>query len=105
MTTFFIGQVDEVRPITRKNKDTGVVTTLSQLTATFQSTDNEGFLVKTTENITFPIEALGGLQSTKGKFIVVPYLTLNTKGGTFTFPDDNLSFQVFEKNPLEQIKK
>lgn len=101
MTTFFIAQVDEVRPLNRKDKTTGQVKSLTQLTATFQAQDNEGYLVKSSENITFSIDLLSKLQTTKGKFIVVPYATINTKNGTYTFPDDNLDFIVFDKNPLE----
>ncbi|MFK5882369.1 MAG: hypothetical protein QM482_09165 [Sulfurospirillum sp.] len=105
MTTFFIGKVDEVRPISRKDKTTGQVNMSSQLTATFETIDNDNYTVKSTENISFPIDLLGALQQTKGKYIVVPYMTISAKSGTYTFPDDNLSFQVFDKNPLEQIKK
>jgi len=104
MTTFLIAQVDEVRPLSRKDKTTGQINSLSQVTATFQAKDSEGYLVKSSENITFPIDLLSKLQSTKGKFIAIPYATINTKNGTFTFPDDNLDFQVFDKNPLE-VKK
>jgi len=105
MTTFFVGQVDEVRPTSRKDKTTGQVQMNATLTATFQTQDNEGYLNKSTENISFPIDLLGGLQSAKGKYIVIPYTTINTKNGTYTFPDDNLSFQTFDKNPLSMDKK
>lgn len=104
MTTFFVGKVDEVRPINRKDKATGAITTLTQVTLTFEGKDNEGYLVKSTENITFDVNALGGLQQAKGKYLVIPYTTINTKGGTYTFPDDNLDFIISDKNPLD-IKK
>ena len=105
MTSFFIGKVDEVRPVSRKDKTTGQVSMSAQLTATFESRDNEGYKVKSTENISFPIDLLSGLQQAKDKYIVIPYTTINTKNGTYTFPDDNLEFQVFDKNPLEINKK
>jgi len=104
MTTFFIGLVDEVKPTSRKDKTTGQVTMSAQLTATFQAVDNEGYTCKSTEDIGFPIDLLGGLQQAKGKYIVIPYKTISTKNGTYTFPDDALSFQVLDKNPIE-LKK
>jgi len=104
MTTFFIAKVDEVRPLSRKDKTTGNVVSLAQLTATFQAKDSEGYLVKSSENITFSVDLYTKLQTTKGKFIAIPYATINTKNGTYTFPDDNLDFLVFDKNPLE-VKK
>lgn len=105
MTTFFIGQVDEVKPTSRKDKTTGQVTMSALLTATFETHDNEGYLNKSTENISFPIDQLGALQSAKGKYIVIPYTTINTKSGTFTFPDDSLSFSIMDSNPLAEKKK
>ena len=104
MTSFFVGQVDEVRPISRKDKTSGVVAMSTQLTATFEVIDTEGYKVKSTEDITFPIDLLGSLQAVKGKFIAIPYKTINTKNGTYTFPDDNLNFSTFERNPFE-VKK
>ena len=104
MTSFFVGEVDEVRPVSRKDKTTGVLVMSTQLTATFEVIDADGYKVKSTEDITFPIDLLGKLQAVKGKFIAIPYKTISTKNGTFTFPDDNLNFSIFDKNPLE-VKK
>ena len=105
MTSFFVGKVDEVRPISRKDKTSGQVTMSTQLTATFEVTDSDGYLVKSTEDISFSIDLLGGLQAVKGKFIAIPYKTISTKNGTYTFPDDNLNFSTFDRNPLDQVKK
>ena len=106
MNSYFIGKVDEVQPVDRKNKDTGQVTMFAQLTVTFEATNTKGFLVKSTENIQLDINQLGQLQNAKGKFIAVPYTTINTKAGTYTFPDDNLEYIVLDKNPLEiPVKK
>jgi hypothetical protein len=104
MTTFFVGQVDEVRPTSRKDKNTGQVQMSTTLTATFETVDNEGYLNKSTENIQFPIDLLGSLQSTKGKYIAIPYMYLTTAKGNYLFPDDNLKFSIFDKNPFE-VKK
>ena len=104
MITFFIGQLEEVRPQNRKNKETGVVTTTLEATVTFETKDKDGYLVKATEQIQMEMSDFQALTQAKGKFIVIPYLTINTKNGTYTFPSDSLGYQVFDKNPLE-IKK
>lgn len=104
MITFFVGQIDEVKPVNRKNKETGQVTTNAQVTATFETKDNEGYLVKTTEQIQMDMSDFGKLQTAKGKYIVVPYMTLNTQKGTFTFPDDAQDYTIMDKSPFE-VKK
>lgn len=104
MTTFFIGLVDEVRPMQRKNKETGVVSMSLELTATFESRDKDGYLVKATQQIQMDMADMATLSNAKGKFILIPYMTINTKGGTYTFPNDAMGFQIFDKNPLE-VKK
>lgn len=104
MTTFFIGQVDEVRPMQRKNKDTGVVTMSLQLTATFEARDKDGYLIKSTQDIQMDMSDMNALNQAKGKFILIPYMTISSKNGTYTFPNDSMGFQVFDKNPFE-IKK
>ncbi len=104
MTTFFMGQVDEVRPTSRKNKDTGQITKYATVTATLETQNNEGYLIKATEDVQFSIDLLGSLQAIKGKFIAIPYAFISTPKGSYLFPDDNLKFTVFDKNPLE-VKK
>ncbi|MDY0194395.1 MAG: hypothetical protein RBR93_12875 [Aliarcobacter butzleri] len=104
MTTFFIGILEEVRPVNRKNKDTGVVTSSLEVTVTFDTKDKQGYLVKGTEQIQMDMSDFQILTSAKGKYLVIPYQTINTKNGTYTFPNDSLGFQIFDKNPLE-IKK
>lgn len=104
MTTFFIGQVDEVRPVQRKNKETGVITMSLQLTATFETRDKEGYLVKSTQDIQMDMQDMTALSQAKGKYILIPYMTINTKGGTYTFPNDAMGFQIYDKNPIE-VKK
>jgi hypothetical protein len=104
MITFYVGQLEEVRPVNRKNKETGVVTTSLEATVTFETRDKDNFLVKSTEQVQMEMSDFQSLTVAKGKFIVIPYLTINTKNGTYTFPSDTLSYQVFDKNPLE-LKK
>ena len=100
MTTFFIGLVDEVRPVQRKNKETGVVTMRLLLTATFETQDKEGYKIKSTQDIQMEMQDMAILSNAKGKFIIIPYMTINGKNGTYTFPNDSMGFQVYDHNPL-----
>ncbi|MDD3323697.1 MAG: hypothetical protein PHN38_01045 [Sulfurospirillaceae bacterium] len=104
MTTYFLGQIDEVRPTQRKNKDTGVVTMSLLVTVTSESKDKNGYLIKSTQDIQFDMNEMANLTQAKGKFILVPYLYLSTKGGNFMFPNDDMGYQIYDKNPLD-VKK
>ena len=81
MYTYLLGLCDEVRPISRIDKKTGEVASSIDVTITFESRDQHGYLVK-------------------GKYIAVPYRFLNTRNGAYMFPDETLSFQVFNENPF-----
>ena len=104
MNLNFIGQIDEARAGTRTDKTTGVVTSYTQVTATFQTLDKDGYLVKSTENIQLDINELTVMQSAKGKYASFPYTVINSKNGTYVFPSSELQVTIFEKNPLE-VKK
>ena len=104
MNLNFIGQIDEAKAGTRTDKTTGVITSYTQVTATFQASDKDGYLVKSTENIQLDINELAVMQSAKGKYASFPYTVINSKNGTYVFPSSELKVTIFEKNPLE-IKK
>jgi hypothetical protein len=104
MTTFFIGQIKEVQPENRTVKDTGVVTSYSKVTVLFEAKNAENYDVIATQDIQLPMNEIGVLQNAKGKFIAVPYATITSKNGTYTFPDDKIKYSLFDKNPLEQKK-
>jgi len=104
MNLNFIGQIDEAKAGSRTDKTTGVVTSFTQVTATFESTDKDGYLVKSTENIQLDINELGVMQNAKGKYASFPYTVINSKNGTYVFPSNELKVNVFDKNPFEQRK-
>ena len=93
MYTYLLGLCDEVRPISRIDKKTGEVSSSIDVTITFESRDQHGYLVKSTETINYDF-------SLKPKFDSVPYRFLNTRNGAYMFPDESLSFQVFNENPF-----
>ena len=104
MNLYFIGQIDEAKSTTRTDKSTGVVTSFVQVTATFQTTDKDGYLVKSTQNIQVDLAQFDLLRASKGKYASFAYTVISSKNGTYVFPSTDLPIQVFDKNPLE-VKK
>lgn len=104
MNLNFIGQIDEAKAGTRTDKTTGVVTSYTHVTATFEARDKDGYLVKSTENIQLDINELGAMQNAKGKYASFPYTVINSKNGTYVFPSSDLKVEVFDKNPIEPKK-
>jgi len=104
MNLNFIGMVDEAKAGNRTDKTTGVVTSFTHVTATFEATDKDGYLVKSTENIQLDINELGVMQGAKGKYASFPYTVINSKNGTYVFPSSDLKVQIFDKNPFDTKK-
>ena len=100
MYTYLLGFCDEVRPISRIDKKTGEVASSIDVTITFESRDQHGYLVKSTETINYDFSLKPKFDSVKGKYLAVPYRFLNTRNGAYMFPDETLSFQVFNENPF-----
>ncbi|MBE2984228.1 hypothetical protein CCAL9344_04540 [Campylobacter sp. RM9344] len=100
MYTYLIGFCDEVRPISRIDKKTGEVSSSIDVTITFEGRDKQGYLIKSTETISYDFSLKPQFDSLKGKYIAVPYRFLNTRNGAYMFPDDSLNFQVFNENPF-----
>lgn len=106
MHTFLIGQIMEIRPITRTNKGTGEV--ISTIDVTVQSTlkDKDNYNVFSTETISYSYEMKPKFDAIKGKYIAMPYKYSSYKDQSFFFADTSLNFVVFDENPfLEKTKK
>ena len=101
MNLNFIGQIDEAKAGTRTDKNSGVVISYTQVTATFETKDKDGYLVKSTENIQLDINELAVMQGAKGKYASFPYTVINSKNGTYVFLSSELKVNIFDKNPLE----
>ena len=100
MTTFLIGQIMGVKQQERKKADGGSqVFTL--INVFHQLYDLEGFPVTISENVQFPIEHLNTLQGYKGKYIAIPYTSLSTKNGNYMFPNSDVQYLIFDKNPFD----
>jgi len=100
MTTFLIGQIRGVKQQERKKTD-GTTQVFTLVNVFLELYDKEGFPVTVSENVQFPLEEFVNLMQQKGKYIAIPYTSLNTKNGTYIFPNNDLQYFIFEKNPFD----
>ncbi len=100
MTTFLIGQIQGVKQQERKKSD-GSSQTFALVAVFNQFFDSEGFPVTVSENVQFPIDHYSTLTGYKGKYIAIPYTSLSTKNGNYIFPNSDMQYLVFDKNPLD----
>ena len=103
MVTYFLGLIREAKIVERKAKDTGALSYHTDLLVRLETTDKDGFLVESSESFQLPQSDYNKLRDAKGKFIAIPHATINTKNGTFTFPDDKISYIIFDRDPLIPI--
>ncbi|WP_041962223.1 hypothetical protein [Sulfurospirillum cavolei] len=103
MHTYLIGQLEEVRPVERKNKN-GELISMIDVMVTFTSRDLQGYLVKSTDTLSYPADLLSKFSPFKGKFIAIPHVFLTTKTGNYLFPDQNMSFLTFDRDPLLTVE-
>jgi len=100
-----VGKIKEVRQVNRKNKD-GATVAFVDVMVHFEDKDKDGFNVEDIIHVNFSIEYLMDLVQSKGKYIAVPYVILNTQKGTYVFPDEKMKYKIFDKNPLDiSVKK
>lgn len=102
MTTMYIGKILVAKRVERKQKD-GTMAYYTQVTAQFETIDANGEKEISMENVQLPITDMELLKTSVNKFISIPYTTINTKNGTYTFPDDNLLFRIYDIDPLAQV--
>lgn len=100
MTTYFIGQILEVKPVDRKDKKTGQTTNHTEVTVLSDAYDTSGYRSVSTENCSIPEHWFDVLRPHIGKYVSIPYRTIHTKDGTYTFPDEALAPLVHQTNPI-----
>ncbi len=103
MTTHLFGKIQVAKQATRKDKVSGSDVYSTQVTALFETVDKNGEIEMSMENVTLPMADLSLLKESIGKYIVIPYTTINTPKGTYTFPDDNLMYRILETDPLADV--
>lgn len=97
---FLIGQVMGAKPVTRKDKATGINQSSTEITVQYIDYDKNGELVMDVDVINYDIKFLDEFKQNVGKFIAVPYLYLNLPKGTYLFPDEMMSHHFYTTNPL-----
>lgn len=97
---FAIGQIKGAKAVSRTDKTTGVQTHSTEVIVQLEDYDKNGDLILDTDNISFPISELPKFKENLQKFIAVPYIFLNTKNGSYMFPDDGMQYQIYDFNPL-----
>lgn len=102
MHVYLIGLLEEVRPVERKDKKTQEMKPMIDVTITFSSKDNDGYLVKSTETLSYSSEMKPKFDPLKGKFIAIPHVFITTPNGNYLFPDEKMQFFTFDKDPLLQ---
>lgn len=101
----FIGQIRGAKVVTRKDKTTQQVIANAEVIIQFEDHDKNGELVLDTNTIQFPADELQIFKDNVGKFICVHHVFLNTKSGSYLFPDDNMQYHFYDTNPLIAIAK
>ena len=104
MHTFLIGRIMGVKQVERKNSD-GKTQVFTLVNVFNQLQDKEGFPVTISENVQFPLESLMDLKQHMNKFIAIPYVTLNTKNGTYIFPDSGMHYIILDEDPFQKVNK
>ena len=105
MHTFLVGQILEVRPVTKTNKSTGEVTSTIDVTVQSVLKDKNNYNVYSSQTIQYSFELKPKFDLLKGKFIAIAYRYLSTSKGIYFFADDDMNFIVFDENPFADKPK
>ncbi|OCL96786.1 hypothetical protein [Arcobacter porcinus] len=97
---FLIGQIKGAKATSRTDKATGVQIHSTDVIVQFEDYDKNGDLVLDTDTISFKIEDLEQFKLNRQKYISIPYIFLNTKNGSYMFPDENMKYQIYDTYPL-----
>lgn len=93
---------------TRKDKTTGALIANTEVIVQYMDHDKNGELVLDTDTVQFPAEHLPKFKENLQKFIVIPYIFLAVKTGTYILPNEELDYHFFDTNPLipkQDVKK
>jgi hypothetical protein len=101
MTTFFIGEILEVKSAEREDKKTRKTVYFTEVTVMCTAYDEGGYLAPSLERIQISEHWYDALKDKIRKFIAVPYRTIHTQNGTYTFPDGEIAPVVLDKNPVD----
>lgn len=105
---FLIGQVMGAKATTRKDKVTGQVIANTEVIVQYMDHDKNGELILDTDTVQFPADQLQTFKDNIQKFIVIPYIFLAVRSGTYMLVNEDVDYHFFDTNPLipkQEIKK
>lgn len=104
MTTHFIGQLLEVRPVETEDKQTKKINYSTELTVMFSGITEDGYLKPSIDSIYAEQEDYDTFIDKKGQTIAIPYnLSVNQWGQKYYY-DKAMPVLLLEKNPLDYSK-
>jgi len=104
MTTHFIGQLLEVKPIETTDRKTDKIKYSTDITVLFEGIDEEGYKKISAETINVDEEYYDDLKDKIGKVIALAYTSKVSQYGVSFYPDRSMPVLVLEKNPLDYSK-
>ena len=104
MTTHFIGQLLEIKPIETTDRKTDKTKYSTDLTVMFDGIDEEGYRKVSVETINVDEEYYDELKDKIGKVIALAYTSKVSQYGVSFYPDRTMPVLVLEKNPLDYTK-
>ena len=104
MTTHFIGQLLEVKPIETTDRKTDKTKYSTDITVLFEGIDEEGYRNVSAEKINVDEEYYDELKDKIGKIIAIAYTSKVSQYGVSFYPDRSMPVLVLEKNPLDYSK-
>jgi len=101
MTTHFIGQLLEVKPIETTDRKTDKTKYSTDITVLFEGIDEEGYKKISAETINVDEEYYDELKDKIGKVIALAYTSKVSQYGVSFYPDRSMPVLVLDKNPLD----
>lgn len=104
MTTHFIGQLLEVRPVETEDKKTNKIVRTTELTVMFNGITEDGYLKPSIDSIMADEEDFDTFIDKKGQTIAIPYNLSVSQWGQRYFYDKSMPVLILDKNPLDYSK-
>lgn len=101
MTTHFIGQLLEVRPVETIDKKTDKVKYSTELTVMFEGITEDGYLKPSIDSIYADEEDYDIFKDKKGQMVAIPYACTVSQYGQRYYFDKSMPVLSLKENPLD----
>lgn len=107
ITTHFIGQLLEVRPVETEDKKTGKFNHSTELTVMYEGITEDGYLKPSIDTIRVDEEDFETFRDKIGKVVAIPYVNDTNQYGQRYYFDKAMPVLILDKTPLDytQYKK